>query len=181
LDTFCTNILRDGYIDDQDSGVVVMDKSRLQVLVGLLNTCWMNSSPVREEVTYKVFHGDKETFWLGMALAMVPYAFEQQWGGMVGVLRGREDKVLVCGNTISHYGGDGNLIWYNGGLLRDKARDPNNYLVPEYQMKGGKCAWVRHPEYSFCCDGGIISKLSSLEHGVLEASVDTALKRDVIL
>ncbi|RDL37155.1 Glycosyltransferase family 71 protein [Venustampulla echinocandica] len=179
LDTCCQSILRDGYDDEQDSGVVVIDKRKLQVLIGLLHTCWQNSSPVRNDITYKIFYGDKETFWLGMALSKVPHVFERHSAGIAGMLRERDGKKQVCGNTISHSSDEnGSLIWYNGSLLRNKSKNGKTYLVPEYQIVGGQCSWVTDPALQFCCHGGDISELTSSERTVLERSVDIAQKLD---
>jgi alpha 1,3-mannosyltransferase len=70
----------------------VIDKRKLHVLIGLLHTCSQNSSPVRNDITYKVFYGDKESYWIGMALAKVPYVFEKNWVGIAGELQERDGK-----------------------------------------------------------------------------------------
>lgn len=49
------------YGEEGDSGLVVLDKSRLDILTGLLHICWQNTYAVREEVTYKITYGDKES------------------------------------------------------------------------------------------------------------------------
>lgn len=137
LDTCCKKILRADYKDEQDSGVVLIDKRKLYVLIGLLHTCWQNSSPIQDDITYKVFYGDKESYWIGMALTKVPYTFEKHWAGIAGELRERDGTKQVCGNTISHSSDkDKSLIWYNGSLLRDKSRNHRTYMVPQYQIIG---------------------------------------------
>ena len=179
LDTCCEKIIGGDYEDEQDSGVVLLDKRDLHVLIGLLHTCWQNSSPVRDDITYKVFYGDKETYWIGMALTRAPYAFEHNWAGIVGELRERDGKNQICGNTISHSSEkEGDLIWYNGSLLRDKSRNHKTYMVPEYQMLGGRCDWVSDPELHFCCRDGEIVKLTSSERDILERSVEVAKSLD---
>ena len=92
LDTCCKKILRGGYRDKKDSGVVVIDKRKLHILIGLLHTCWQNSSPVRNDITYKVFYSDKESYWIGMALTKVPYIFEKNWTGIAGELQEQNGK-----------------------------------------------------------------------------------------
>jgi hypothetical protein len=172
LDTCCEKILRGDYRDEQDSGVVVIDKRKLHVLIGLLHTCWQNSSPVRKDITYKVFYGDKESYWIGMALAKVPYVFEKNWAGIAGELRERDGEKQVCGNTTSHSSDkDRSLIWYNGSLLRDKSRNHRTYMVPQYQIIGGQCGWIS------CRDGDIL-ELTSSERDVLERSVAVAKTLD---
>ncbi|CAF4720852.1 unnamed protein product [Rotaria sp. Silwood1] len=53
----------------QESGVVVIDKSR--VLLGLLSTCKLNEHEQREQITYQHLHGDKDTWWLGFHLVAI--------------------------------------------------------------------------------------------------------------
>ena len=48
------------YAEEGDSGVVVLDKSRVGVVAALLHVCWQNTQAVRDEVTYKLTYGDKE-------------------------------------------------------------------------------------------------------------------------
>jgi alpha 1,3-mannosyltransferase len=45
------------------SGLMVLDKSRLGILTGLLHICWQNTYAAREEITYKITYGDKESWW----------------------------------------------------------------------------------------------------------------------
>ena len=71
---------------EQDSGVVAMDRSRPHVILGLMFTTWMNTKRVRDEVTYKVFYGDKESFWVAMELAGFEYAFQPWYAGTMGTL-----------------------------------------------------------------------------------------------
>lgn len=47
---------------EADSGVVALDRANLSVLLGLMFAAWMNTKDVREEVTYRIFYGDKEDF-----------------------------------------------------------------------------------------------------------------------
>jgi alpha 1,3-mannosyltransferase len=106
-ETCCETMLGEAWIDLEDSGAVLVNKKDLKALVGLLHTCWQNSAAVRDKVTYKVFYGDKETFWLGMALTGAPFTFEKHHSGIVGILQDRTDgngnsKTHVCGNTIAH-------------------------------------------------------------------------------
>lgn len=72
------------YAEEADSGIVVVDKSRTDVLIGLLHICWQNSYDVREEVTYQLTYGDKETWWMGFELAGSTYESERHYGAIVG-------------------------------------------------------------------------------------------------
>src|SRR5277367_1246804 len=77
----------EGYGEEGESGVVVVDKGRLPVLLGLLHICWQNTKSVREEWTYKMTWGDKETWWFGYELTGVPYTFEEHYAAIVGTTR----------------------------------------------------------------------------------------------
>ncbi|KAG0274977.1 hypothetical protein BGZ95_009300 [Linnemannia exigua] len=70
---------------EQESGVVVINKKTR--LNGLLAICKMNSKWERDLVSYRVFYGDKETFWTGFEMAQEPYAFMRTYGSVVGELR----------------------------------------------------------------------------------------------
>lgn len=72
------------FAEEGDSGLVVTNKGRLGVLLGLLHIAWQNSKVVREEFTYRMGHGDKESWWFGFELSNVPYSFAEHYGGMIG-------------------------------------------------------------------------------------------------
>lgn len=40
--------------EEMESGVVVYDKGRREVLMGIIMTGWMNTKTVRDMVTYKI-------------------------------------------------------------------------------------------------------------------------------
>jgi len=143
-ETCCETMLGEAWIDLEDSGAVLVNKKDLKALVGLLHTCWQNSAAIRDEVTYKVFYGDKETFWLSMALTSAPCTFEKHHGGIVGIMQDRTDgngnsKTYVCGNTMAHLDSKDELSWYNGSPLQHKSRDQNAFLVPTHHMADGHC------------------------------------------
>jgi hypothetical protein len=71
-------------IHRQESGVVVVDKSRPQVFAALFFTAWQNIRAIRDKVTYKLFWGDKETFWLAFELAKFPYYMNNHGAGSLG-------------------------------------------------------------------------------------------------
>ncbi|KAJ3070828.1 hypothetical protein HDU98_006169, partial [Podochytrium sp. JEL0797] len=49
-------------VHEMESGVVVLDKGRTDVLMALLTTAKMNMQVERDGMTYKLMHGDKETY-----------------------------------------------------------------------------------------------------------------------
>lgn len=116
---------------EADSGVVAMDKSRPEVIMGLIFATWMNTKIVRDEVTYQNFHGDKETFWLAMELSGFEYFFHPWYAGTVGkanveglrVNRNGSftEDVEICGKHMLHLGHSGTTpFWLNGGIYEDK-------------------------------------------------------------
>ena len=70
---------------EQESGVIVINKGLR--LNGLLAVCKMNSKFERDLWSYKVFYGDKETFWVGYEMVQEPYAFMKGYGGIIGEMR----------------------------------------------------------------------------------------------
>ncbi|KAI8388803.1 mannosyltransferase putative-domain-containing protein [Radiomyces spectabilis] len=118
---------------EQESGVVVVNKKKS--LLGLLATCKMNDKHERDEVTYKKMHGDKETFWIGYEMMQTPYAFVKSYGAVIGGLGDAGDKNNVCGNQL-HLDAQGKPWWWNGGLLRDKHRWADRYLIFTHYAEG---------------------------------------------
>ncbi|EXJ73709.1 uncharacterized protein A1O5_03471 [Cladophialophora psammophila CBS 110553] len=62
--------------EEVDAAVVCIDKSRIGLYMAVLFTCWMNTKEVRDASTFKIWHGDKESYWLSTELIGVPYSFE---------------------------------------------------------------------------------------------------------
>ncbi|KAF9963183.1 hypothetical protein BGZ65_005367 [Modicella reniformis] len=118
---------------EQESGVVLINK-RTRFL-GLLATCKSNGKWERDLVSYKVFHGDKETFWTGFEMIQEPYVFMRNYGGVIGELRPDNDK-SVCGAQL-HQDHQGQPLWWNGGLYRNKNEGVTRYLQFGYWMSGG--------------------------------------------
>lgn len=174
------------YAEECDSGVVVLDKSRPEVLVGLLHIAWQNTYDVREEVSYKLTYGDKETWWLGLELAGSGYQFEEHYGSILGwekKVPSGEDKAErhVCSFVIAHTDDNGNLSWYNGGLLKNKLVDLETYEVPEMWMMDGDWEKGGTKQDMSCMVRGKASDLTDTQKGVLGRSIDAAKKVDSIL
>ncbi|KAJ2893571.1 mannosyltransferase putative-domain-containing protein [Zalerion maritima] len=70
--------------EEGDSGAIVMNKGNTGVLMGLMHAAWQNSFDQREETTYKISYGDKETYWFGLELAGATYTFSDHYGAMAG-------------------------------------------------------------------------------------------------
>jgi len=134
--------MREGYSQEADSGVVVLDKGRLPVLFALLFACWQNSFNVREDVTYRHTHGDKETYWMGLELSEVPYTFAEHYGAAFGYINGSS----ICGSTIAHVDERKRLLWFNGSLLKRKDfySNPTSFVDSKtwIMMLDGTWSWV---------------------------------------
>ncbi len=171
------------YAEEADSGVVVMDKSRIPLLMGLLHVCWQNRVPIREEVTYKMTYGDKETWWFGLELSNAPYAFEAHYGSIIGWLQVDENskQEKVCSFTIAHVDEKDVLVWFNGSLLKNKAIDQDTYEVPSHWMMDA--TWEKgesKPEMS-CMTRGVVRSLLPEQIKALEESIAAARTVDVVL
>lgn len=165
------------YAEEGDSGVVVVDKSRTDagILVGLLHICWQNSYAVREEVTYKITYGDKESWWLGFELSGSTYEMEAHYGAIIGWEEsvGGSDAMKVCSFTIAHFDDESGLIWYNGGLLKNKQipEMKHEYAVPDKWMVDA--VWEKgalKTEMS-CMIGGGIHNVPDEQQRILELSI----------
>ncbi|KAJ4394802.1 hypothetical protein N0V93_004022 [Gnomoniopsis smithogilvyi] len=172
-------VWKEDYAEEVDSGVVIIDKSRIDVLVGLLHVCWQNSYEVREEVTYKMTYGDKESWWMGFELAGSTYEMEEHYGAIVGW----EDTIVtdpaarkVCSFVIAHLDDKNELLWYNGGLLKNKQVPSmsHEYAVPDKWMVDAE--WRKgatKPDMS-CMVGGEVHNLPINLIGILESSIAEA-------
>lgn len=69
-----------------ESGVLIIDKVRN--LGSMLLICHMNLQREREGMTYELFHGDKESYWLGFALTSRRYCWVDGYGGGIGLVQG---------------------------------------------------------------------------------------------
>ncbi|KAJ3466580.1 hypothetical protein MRS44_004144 [Fusarium solani] len=171
------------YAEECDSGVVVVNKGRVDVLVGMLHVAWQNTYDVREEVTYKLTHGDKESWWLGLELGGSTYEFEKHYGSMIGWAddANAQNVTKVCSFVIAHTDDKDKLIWYNGSLLKNKKVDPKGYEVPEYWMVDGKWHKGATKADMSCMDGSEAIELTDEEKRVLKESIGAAKKVDEAL
>lgn len=168
----------ENYAEEADSGVVILDKSRLQVFTGLLHICWQNTKAVREEATYTLTYGDKESWWFGLDLCGVPHSFEKHYGAVLGEIQVSDDGEEVCGFTIAHVDDEDRLIWYNGSLLKNKAVDQEEFMVPEYWMVDAEWEKGEMKSDMSCMKGGVPVALTTKERDLLRRSVEVAKKVD---
>jgi alpha 1,3-mannosyltransferase len=168
------------YAEEGDSGLVVVDKGRLSVLMGLLHICWQNTYAVREEITYKLTYGDKESWWFGFELSGTPFTFEKHYGSIIGwkQIDESDESEKVCSFTIAHTDDDDKLLWYNGSLLRNKAVDNETFEMPTHWMMNA--TWLKggsKPEIS-CMKDGKPRELTADEMNTIEKSIGEAKRFD---
>ena len=164
----------DKYSAEQDSGVVVLDKSRTPVLLALLHICWQNSAAGRKYMQGKVF-GDKETYWLGFELSQVPYYFEEHYGNSLGPVTGSKE---ICGNAIAHADEGNKLLWFNGGLLKNKYQDKQTFGDFSHWMLDGHWLPRTGGDGVSCQDQGEILTVDEKAKQILSASIKEAKLAD---
>ncbi|KAM0441284.1 hypothetical protein ACHAPT_000593 [Fusarium lateritium] len=211
------------YSEEGDSGLVVVDKSRLDVFIGLLHIGWQNSEVVRNEVTYKITYGDKESWWIGFEATGSAYSFSPHYGGIVGWLEPSEEKrqeedgqqkqreedekgqaettgngktsgkadeespkdktrrddtggedIRVCSFVIAHVDQTDKLLWYNGGLLKNKIVNQTEFEVPTHWMIDQTWHKGAAKQDMSCMAGDHANELSEHERSVLVRSIEVA-------
>ena len=168
-------VYNEGYAEECDAGLVVLNKSKVHVLLGILHACWQNTKLVREEWTYKMGYGDKESWWFGLELSGAEYSFEDHYGGILGTLN--DDGSRVCSFTIAHVDEHDRLLWYNGSLLKNKLVNATVFEIPTHWMLDG--VWEKgaiKPDPS-CMKGATIQETSEEEKRIIRDSVTHA--RDI--
>ncbi|UJR24360.1 hypothetical protein I4U23_005737 [Adineta vaga] len=137
--------------ENQESGVVVVDK--VARFCGLLLTCKLNSFIERESVTYKIFYGEKETFWLGQEMIGDDYVFDPQLTGIIGEVQNKpqskEDATSICGTQIVHFDEAGKILWFNQFVLLNKNM-PSSTLArfENYLREPGN--YTGYPDFVYC-------------------------------
>lgn len=167
-----SRVYNENYAEECDSGLVLLDKSRLPILLGLLHACWQNTKLVRDDWTYKMGYGDKESWWFGLELSGAEYTFEDHYGGMLGDLNA--EKTKVCSFTIAHFDEKDKLLWYNGSLLKNKLKNVTDFDVPTNYMIDG--VWEKgasKPDIS-CMRDAKIMETGEEERNILRKSVQMA-------
>ncbi|SLM41371.1 Nucleotide-diphospho-sugar transferases [Lasallia pustulata] len=172
-----SKVYMEGYAEEGDSGVVAFDKGRLPVLMGLLHICWQNTLAVRQKFTYRLGYGDKESWWFGLALSGVPYTMEGHYGSILGEIDTGKSNT-VCSFTIAHVDEKEKLLWYNGSLLKNKALNKLEFLLPSHWMMDG--TWEKGAQKSdiSCMRDGTVREADESAKKVVELSVENAKKID---
>ncbi|KAL1959623.1 hypothetical protein VTO42DRAFT_1658 [Malbranchea cinnamomea] len=169
---------REHYSEEGESGLVVVNKGNLNVFLGLLHVAWQNSEKVRNQVTYKMGYGDKESWWLAFELCKVPYSFEHRYAAIIGEVVKRDNVSRVCSFTIAHVDDKDEPLWLNGSLLKNKALNETEFWIPEAWMADGE--WEKGFSKSSwsCKKGGRIEALDKHTIDIFRRSVDQARRLD---
>ncbi|KAL8688090.1 MAG: hypothetical protein Q9224_004975 [Gallowayella concinna] len=171
-----SRVYNEGYAEECDSGLVVLDKSRLPVLLGLIHSCWQNTKEVRDVWTYKMGYGDKESWWFGLELSGAEYTFEDHYGGMLGSMN--PDKNKVCSFTIAHFDEQDDLLWYNGSLLKNKLRNATEFDIPTHYMLDGEWEKGATKQHMSCMKRGDFKETSQEEKEIVRKSIAKAKDLD---
>lgn len=183
-----SKVFMEGYAEEGDSGVVAADKSRLDVVTGLLHIAWQNTKEVRETFTYRRGHGDKESWWFGFELTGTPYSMETHYAAITGHVKLRPDgsqEDRVCSFTIAHVDHKSRLLWFNGSLLKNKEIDSGDFDVPQEWMVDGTWEKGATKQDMSCMSGERVrpideSILRLLQESVQQArNVDDSLHRQI--
>jgi alpha 1,3-mannosyltransferase len=169
-----SKVWMEGYAEEGDSGVIVLDKARMPIFMGLLHIAWQNSKGPRDAFTYKQTYGDKESWWFGMELSAVPYSFERYYGSMLGTTETRHGQEMVCSFSIAHLDDNDKLIWFNGSLLKNKSVNLVDFLLPDAWMVNGE--WIKggSKQESSCMKSSQIRTVSNDDSKVLKDSIAEA-------
>lgn len=164
-----------------ESGVVVFDKRQLHVMMSLFHICWQNTFNVRANHTYEHAFGDKESWWFGFEALGAPYVMEKTYAVALGhACPQYTDQRRVCTNIIAHVDHRDQLLWWNGGLLKNKHVDQRMFDVPTKWMVEGK--W-------FPADGSNNCSMTDAEYhdiqrhesDIVGKSIERARKLDALI
>jgi alpha 1,3-mannosyltransferase len=162
-----SKVYMDGYAEEGDSGVVAVDKSRVEVFTGLLHICWQNTAAVREE-----------SWWFGFELSAVPYSMEEHYATVLGQKEIDDRSEKVCSFDIAHVDHTGRLLWYNGSLLKNKKLNLTEFEIPTVWMIDG--TWEKSSDRSqpSCMRDAEIRSLTPAEAELLGKTVEAAKSVD---
>ncbi|MCO5585475.1 hypothetical protein L7F22_039408 [Adiantum nelumboides] len=171
----------------QESGVVVVDKRRAHVFASLLFTAWMNLQVIRDQVTYWLFHGDKESFWLAFELARLPYYMNNHGAGNLGSKHHLKSPDEFCGEHPLHFfeAPEGSPVlpgmeetpkppahqrplskpaWINGSLRNNKYGGGSSHkmLDPDHTI------WSMDGTWYYSGQAGALCQSNYTEHGLGE-------------
>ncbi|KAJ3269804.1 hypothetical protein HDV01_000901 [Terramyces sp. JEL0728] len=157
----------------QESGLIVMDKSAS--FMGLLATCVLNSGLIKQ-VMYKLFHGDKETFWIGFTAVESDFEFEQSLPGSMGIADKLELNSRVCSEQMIHLAENGLPGWANGGYVNTKFRKGEGLgTFTHYNIGSSKSSYLftgKSPSYVCVSSPKEARQFSPIQQAYIQNSID---------
>ncbi|GAA5988573.1 hypothetical protein JCM5350_004458 [Sporobolomyces pararoseus] len=127
--------------EEMESGVIVFDKRRREVSLGLVFVGYLNTRGVREPVTYANTYGDKESFWMAFELAGIPYHMDQEYAAIIGQLTHPDSKShsidsFIQSDHLFHLDYRKRPLWWNGSLFMEKRVKDRGYLIASHYAPG---------------------------------------------
>ncbi|GAA5835395.1 hypothetical protein JCM3766R1_004774 [Sporobolomyces carnicolor] len=127
--------------EEMESGVIVFDKRRREVSLGLAFCGYLNTRGVREPVTYANTYGDKESFWMAFELAGIPYHMDEEYAAIIGQLTHPDSKShsidsFIQSDHLFHLDHRGRPLWWNGSLFMEKRVKDRGYLIATHWARG---------------------------------------------
>jgi hypothetical protein len=178
---------------EQESGVVVINKR--ERFIPLLTSCNMNNKKERDEVSYKKFHGDKETFWTGFEMVGGQYAWNPNPPGMISDATFQPTEKLpeiptvphdhkwegthkLCSTQMLHFDHNTKPLWFNGGLYANKFSKHWGLGKFTHYIHGKKAKWSLGEANWVCMDSedGEVLALSAATAKVVSDSEDILLQ-----
>jgi alpha 1,3-mannosyltransferase len=161
----------------EDSGLVVLDKSRPDILMGILCVCWQNTPAVREGFKYEFGYGDKENWWRGLGLygSSKIAATASKYGGVIGwEAADKRHGTKVCGHAIAQVDDKDQLLWLKGSLLNSEGDMVYNSDKLLKWMIDGRWISSGTKQDVNCMAYGQISSLTYSQRGILKGALDLA-------
>jgi len=133
--------------EEMESGVIVYDKRKRDVMLGLLMVGWLNTRPVRDAITYQITYGDKESYWIGFELVGIPYTFDSpEYAPMIGQLtypdgQAHSINTQICSDHMLHLDLNKKPLWFNGGLFQEKGKKDKGFFFATHWVRGTADWW----------------------------------------
>ncbi|KAI0134678.1 mannosyltransferase putative-domain-containing protein [Xylariales sp. AK1849] len=121
------------YSQEKDSSVVVLDKSRLDVLVGLLHASWQTKLKEGRLVDGIASDRESEVWRLAFELTDSPHNLQTPSDAVIGWPR-HEGGDDICSFANGYAEENGKLLWYSSRLLRNDESSFENQNVPTHRM-----------------------------------------------
>jgi hypothetical protein len=108
---------------------------------------------------------------------------EEHYGAIVGHSQNTASgkRTRVWSFTIAHVDHNNKLLWYNGGLLKNKEIDPNDFDVPTEWMIDGVWEKGATKQDMSCMRDAEVRSMQPQELDILRKTVDAAKRVDDVI